>query len=127
MVKRRISVIKENRIYDLYIRQGYPAAAVANICNCSQRSVYQAVRRVRQRWQHQSTLRCGRYHSWLSDDQVQDIRYRRSQGERIQSIAEDYEMAYNSIWAITKEHNPHYLYSENNEEQLPRLRLVSSR
>jgi transposase len=125
MAQRRISILKENRIYDLYVRQGYHAETVARICNCSRWSIYIAIRRYRRRFLHDSKLRCGRAHSWLSDDQILDIRKRRAQGERLRTIAEDYEMSTSGIIGITKEH--YYQFSEDGDEPLTNLRLVHSR
>lgn len=112
MARRRISITKENRIVDLYVRQGYPAEVVARICNCSIRSVHTAVKRVRRRVLHPGDPRLGRRRAWLDDDQVRDILYRRKRGETFWSISRDYHQGPNSIARICNNKSHTYLVPE---------------
>jgi hypothetical protein len=101
MSKRRISIIKENRIVSL-LTQGYDRDSVARICNCGVYSIGHVLRRVRRRPVGTNGVRLGRGHSFLSDDQIEDIRTRRAQGEILFTIAEDYEVDSTTICSIAK-------------------------
>ena len=102
MARHRISINKEDRIWDLR-SQGYTYDAIARIVNAHPGVMTEVLRRVRRRPPfEQDPVRRGRRSGWLSDSQVEDIRTRRAQGEKLASIAKDYWLDPRTICAITK-------------------------
>jgi len=88
-IRRRISIVKEDRIWDLRT-QGYDYDSIARIVNVSP-SLTAVIRRVRRRPPlKDDPVKRGRKSSFLSDSQVDDIRFRYAAGERQLSIAKDY-------------------------------------
>ena len=125
MPKRRISIVKENRIVQL-LQYGYDRHSVARICNCGYQSITAVLRRVRRRPQSTDSIRLGRGHSWLSDNQVEDIRRRRENGEALHSIAKDYEMEPSTICSIANYRT--YQQSEDHYPfDFPSLELAARR
>lgn len=119
MARSRVSVYKENRIWDLR-KQGYCYNSIAAIVNTSPSAIPIAIRRYRQRPpEHVSPVRRGRWCNYLSDSQIEDIRNRRNRGETLFSIAQSYETTTSSIFSICnhisyKECEDKYQYSFQN-------------
>lgn len=98
----RISILKEDRIWDL-VCQGYRRVDVAKIVNCGPSSTTTVIRRVRNRPSiEKDPIRRGRRRAWLSDAQLDDIRTRRAQGEKLASIGKDYWLDPRTICSICK-------------------------
>lgn len=90
MGNQRISLAKELRIKQL-ADQGYNHTDIAAICNIRHPStVACAIRRARRHWLYPDDPKLGRHRNFLSDDDIEDIRLRRSHGESCQSIANDH-------------------------------------
>jgi transposase len=101
-MRRRISILRENRIWDLR-SQGYSCEAIGSIVDVHPSSVGVVVRRVRRRPDEAlDPVRRGRYHSWLSDFQVAEIRRRRQEGETLLSIARDFHLGEVAISRICR-------------------------
>lgn len=102
-MRARISIVKEDRIWNLRC-QGYDYDSIGSIVNCNPGHMTVILRRVRRRPPlEQDPIRRGRYRNFLSDDQVNDIRRRRANGESLLSIAKDYNVTEGSIWCIATE------------------------
>ena len=101
MTRSRISLAKEDRIWDLR-SQGYDYDSIARIVNIRTRSLTPVIRRVRRRPKAGDTSpRMNRGHSFLSDQQVDTIRRRIAVGEKQHGVAKDYGIstsAVNAIW-----------------------------
>lgn len=101
MARFRISVVKENRIWQLR-SQGYCYDTIARIVNCSP-TLTSVIRRIRHRPpEHIDPIRRGRWCNWLSDAQIQDIRDRHAKGETYFSISKDYDVSEGAICKICK-------------------------
>ena len=99
-MKSRISVLKEDQIWDLRCK-GYRYDLIASIVNCSPISMTKVIRRVRQRPPlKEDPIKRGRYRGFLSDAQVNDIRARAKYKESIEFIARAYDMTPAAIYAI---------------------------
>lgn len=99
MSRRRISIVKEDRVWALR-SQGYDYDSIARIANVHP-SLTQVIRRIRQRPPiEEDPIRRGRRAGWMSDAQLEDIRTRRQAGETLQSIARSYWVDANTIWSI---------------------------
>ena len=99
-MRRRISIRKEDRIWDLRC-QGYAYDAIARIANVRPSSVTLVLRRVRQRPPlEEDPIRRGRWRGFLDDYQVNDIRFSRARGEKFASIAARYHVTPPAIVAI---------------------------
>lgn len=110
MSRSRISLSKEDRIWDLRV-QGYDYDSIARIVNIRTRSLTPVIRRVRKRPKHADSVRMGRGHSFLSDHQVDTIRLRVSRGEKQHKVAKDYGVstsAVNAIWRNRTYVEPEY-------------------
>lgn len=100
-MKNRISVAKEDRIWQLR-EQGYLYEEIARIVNTSP-GLTKVMRRVRNRPPlEQDPIRRGRVSAWLSDSQVEDIKRRRAAGETLFSIAKSYNMDPTSVCDLVK-------------------------
>lgn len=96
----RISIVKEDRIWDLRC-QGYRYDSIAQIVNCKSSSIHQAIRRVRTRPPYeQDPVRRGRACGFLSDAQIEDIRNRKSNGEHYSKLAKEYYITTAAIHQI---------------------------
>ena len=99
-MRNRISIVKENRIWNLRC-QGYCYDSIGNIVNCNPQYMTAILRRVRRRPPYEEDpIRRGRYRNFLSDNQVADIRRRKEDGETLLSISRDYDISPGAIWAI---------------------------
>lgn len=98
-MRHRISVAKENRIWQLR-EQGYLYDEIARIVNTSP-SLTNVLRRVRNR-PSDDPIRCGRVSAWLSDSQVEDIKRRKAAGETYLTIAKAYNMDPSSVCDLVK-------------------------
>ena len=100
-MRTRISIVKEDRIWDLRC-QGYCYDSIAQIVNCNPVSITQVIRRVRNRPPYeQDPVRRGRFSSFLSDAQIEDIRTRKANGESASKLAEEYYVTIANIYHIT--------------------------
>lgn len=100
MAKQRISLAKELRIKQL-ADQGYNAETIAAICNVrNSGTVSFVIRRARRHWLYPNDPLKGRVRNFLSDNDIEDIRARRAQGEACQSIADDYHIGLDSVSKI---------------------------
>lgn len=91
-MRRRISIQREDRIWDLRC-QGYTYDAIGSIVDVNPYGLTEVLRRIRRRPPlEQDPIRRGRGHSFLSDKQVESIRRRRRNGETLESIAKDYNI-----------------------------------
>lgn len=97
MSRKRISLVKENRIWDLRC-QGYSYEAIANIV-ASGNQLTPVIRRVRQRL----TMGRERVRGWLSDSQVENIREMARTGHTYLSIGRKYGLQPSTIGAIVRE------------------------
>lgn len=105
MIRSRISIRKENRIWDLRC-QGYRYEEIARIVNCSPSSVGTAIKRVRRRPPLAlDPVRRGRYRGFLDSDQVRAIRQRRLRGETHEAIARDYGLTGQAVGLIVNGHS----------------------
>ena len=101
-MRRRISVLREDRIWDLR-SQGYSCDSIARIVDICPSSVTHVVRRVRRRPpEHLDPVRRGRGHSFLSDFQVAEIRKRKASGETLLSIGKDFSLTESSVSLIAR-------------------------
>jgi len=101
-MRRRISVLREDRIWQLRC-QGYSYDAIGSIVDVNPSSLTLVLRRVRRRPPYeQDPVRRGRRHSFLSDFQVQEIRRRRAGGERLETIAKDYRIGVPAVCKIAR-------------------------
>lgn len=101
ITRARISLVKEDRIWDLR-SQAYSYDSIARIVNVAPQSLTQVIRRVRRRPpEGVDPIRRGRRRGWLSDAQVTDIHHRRRHGETLLSIARSYDLDSSTIWSIT--------------------------
>lgn len=98
-MRNRISVAKENRIWQLR-EQGYLYDEIARIVNTSP-SLTSVLRRVRNR-PSDDPIRCGRVSAWLSDSQVEDIKRRKANGETYLAISKVYNMDPSSVCDLVK-------------------------
>lgn len=100
-MRTRISIVKENRIWNLRC-QGYCYDSIGSIVNCNPTSITRVIKRVRNRPPvEQDPIRRGRLHSFLSDEQVEDIRTRKANGESAVKLADDYTVTIGAIYHIT--------------------------
>lgn len=100
-MRTRISIVKEDRIWNLRC-QGYCYDSIAQIVNCKPVSITQVIRRVRNRPPYeQDPVRRGRFNSFLSDAQIDDIRTRKANGEHVSKLAEEYYITIAAIYHIT--------------------------
>lgn len=100
-MRTRISIVKENRIWNLRC-QGYCYDSIGSIVNCNPVSITRVIRRVRNRPPvEQDPIRRGRLHSFLSDEQIHDIRTRKANGEAAIKLADDYHVSIGAIYHIT--------------------------
>ena len=100
-MRNRISIVKENRIWNLRC-QGYCYDSIGSIVNCNPVSITRVIRRVRNRPPvEQDPIRRGRLHSFLSDEQIHDIRTRKANGESAIKLADDYHVSIAAIYHIT--------------------------
>jgi len=98
-MRNRISLIKEDRIWDLR-KQGYDYDSIARIANVSP-SLTKVIRRVRRRPSaDKDPIKKGRKSGWMSDAQIDEIRRRRSKGETYLSIAKSFDVTHGCIWQI---------------------------
>lgn len=102
MPRRRISIQREDRIW--YLRcQGYDYDSIARIVDVHPVSITSVIRRVRRRPPlEQDPIRRGRGHSFLSDQQVHQIRMRRARGEKLLSLAREYSLTESSICRLAQ-------------------------
>lgn len=110
MTRSRISLAKEDRIWDLRV-QGYDYDSIARIVNIRTRSLTPVIRRVRRRPKDGDGVRMGRGHSFLSDHQVDTIRRRIAVGEKQHKVAKDFGVsasAVNAIWRGRSYVEPEY-------------------
>lgn len=84
-MRQRVSLVKEDRIWDLF-HQGYSNEAIAAIVNTKLPNVAKALIRVRRRWMYGDDPRKGRYKNFLSDAEVEEIRRLRASGMKLHQI-----------------------------------------
>lgn len=102
MNRARISLVRENRIWDLRC-QGYSYDAIARLVNLNPHVMSTVIRRVRRRPPVEvDPVRRGRRAGWMSDAQIEDIKTRRARGETLFSIGKSYHVDACTIWAICK-------------------------
>lgn len=98
-MKQRISLIKEDRIWDLRA-QGYDYDSIARIVNVHPK-LTGVIRRIRRRPPvEQDPIKRGRKAGWMSDAQIEEIRYRKAAGETLRSIATSFDVSEGCIWQI---------------------------
>ena len=120
-MKHRISIAKENRIWNLRC-QGYCYDIIGRLANCNPTSVTEVLRRVRQRPSvEDDPIKRGRHRGFLSDHQINIIRKRREQGETYEAIGKSYQVNGNAIRSIAlrltykePEYNVGYSYDFSN-------------
>lgn len=96
MSKARISIYREDRIWDLRC-QGYDYDSIARIVNVSP-SLTGVLRRVRRRPSVEADpIRRGRRSGFLSDAQLEDIKLRFANGERQRDIGARYGLSNSAI------------------------------
>ena len=96
---RRISLVKEDRIWDLRV-QGYDYDSIARIVNVHP-SLTDVIRRIRRRPPvEQDPIKRGRKAGWMSDSQIEEIKRRRAAGETLLSIAQRFDVSEGCIWQI---------------------------
>lgn len=101
MNRTRISIAKEDRIWDLRC-QGYCYESIARIVNTSP-GFTAVLRRIRNRPPvEQDPVKRGRKSNWLSDSQIEDIKRRKAAGETYLAIAKRYCMDPSSVCDIIK-------------------------
>jgi len=101
-MRRRISVQREDRIWDLRC-QGYTYDAIGSIVDVNPYGLTEVLRRIRRRPpREQDPIRCGRHSGFLSDEQVSTIRRRRRNGETLESIAKDYNITGGAVSLIAR-------------------------
>jgi DNA-binding CsgD family transcriptional regulator len=101
MKRIRISILKEDRIWDLR-SQGYDYDSIARIVNCSP-CLTAVIRRVRNRPSlEEDPIRRGRRRGWLSDSQLEDIRRRHKQGQTYLTIGKLYDISEHSVGFICR-------------------------
>lgn len=124
-MKTRISIVKEDRIWSLR-EQGYCYESIASIVNIAPNSPHKVLRRVMRRPPIEvDPIRRGRGHSWMSDQQIEDIRNRRERGQTLLGIAKLYNVSTSAISNICN-----YRSYVEPEEDYPRVfhnRLMLSR
>ena len=99
-MRNRVSIVKEDRIWQLRC-QGYYYDSIGSIVNCNPCYITIVLRRVRRRPPIEvDPIKRGRRSNFLSDNQVEDIRMRRAQGETALSIAKDYHIGESAISKI---------------------------
>ena len=100
-MKQRISLIKEDRIWDLRA-QGYDYDSISRIVNVHP-SLTGVIRRIRRRPPvEQDPIKRGRKAGWMSDAQIEEIRYRKAAGETLRSIAASFDVSESCICNICK-------------------------
>lgn len=98
--RTRISIAKENRIWDLRC-QGYNYEQIACIVNIGKSSSNAVLRRVRRRPPVSvDPIRRGRIRGFLNDCQIHEIRLRRLRGETCWNIAKDFNLHQSTISRI---------------------------
>ena len=120
-MKHRISIAKENRIWNLRC-QGYCYDIIGRLANCNPTSVTEVLRRVRRRPSvKDDPIKRGRHRGFLSDHQINIIRRRREQGETYEAIGKSYQVNGNAIRSIAlrltykePEYNVGYSYDFSN-------------
>ena len=107
-MRNRVSIVKEDRIWQLRC-QGYSYESIGSIVNCNPGYMTIVIRRVRRRPPIEvDPIKRGRHHNFLSDNQVDDIRMRKANGETCLSIGKDYDLSESAIWCIAN----HVTYKE---------------
>lgn len=102
MPRRRISIQREDRIWHLRC-QGYDYDSIARIVDVHPVSITSVIRRVRRRPPlERDPVRRGRRHSFLSDQQVHQIRLRRAHGETLLTLARDYSLSESSVCRLVQ-------------------------
>lgn len=98
-MRQRISLIKEDRIWDLR-SQGYDYDSIARIVNVHPK-LTNVIRRIRRRPSlEQDPIRRGRKAGWMSDSQIEEIKSRKAAGETLRSIAASFHVSEGCIWQI---------------------------
>jgi len=101
-MRNRVSIVKEDRIWQLRC-QGYDYDSIGSIVNCNPKYMTIVLRRVRRRPPiEKDPIKRGRRNNFLSDNQLDDIRMRRSNGEVLRSIAKDYAISESAIGNIVR-------------------------
>ena len=101
-MRTRVSIVKEDRIWQLRC-QGYDYDSIGSIVNCNPHYMTMVLRRVRRRPPiEKDPIKRGRRNNFLSDNQLDDIRMRRSNGEVLRSIAKDYDISESAIGNIVR-------------------------
>lgn len=96
---RRISLVKEDRIWDLR-SQGYDYDSIARIVNVHPKLTH-VIRRIRQRPPlEKDPIKRGRKAGWMSDAQIEQIKHRKAAGETLLSIAKSFDVSETCIWQI---------------------------
>jgi len=100
-MKQRISLVKEDRIWDLRT-QGYDYDSIARIVNVHP-GLTDVIRRIRRRPPiEQDPIKRGRKIGWMSDAQIEEIKRRRSNGETLLTIAKSFDVSESCICDICK-------------------------
>jgi len=96
-VRGRVSIPKEDRIWSLRC-QGYDMDSIARITNVSPGTPSVVIRRVRRRPPIElDPIKRGRRAGFLSDAQIDEIRFRNRMGETQLSISKDFDIDVTSI------------------------------
>lgn len=96
-MRTRVSIVKEDRIWQLRC-QGYDYGSIGSIVNCNPCYMTIVLRRVRRRPPIEvDPIKRGRQRNFLSDNQVEDIRIRKANGETCLSISKDYDLSESAI------------------------------
>lgn len=98
-MRGRISIPKETRIWNLR-EQGYDYDSIARIVNTRPGSIHGAIYRVSTRWKFLNQRYFNRKRGFFSNDQISNIRSLYEKGWSISDISKEYEVSYNSIYAI---------------------------
>lgn len=102
MARARISLVREDRIWDLRV-QGYDYDSIGRITNTNPHTIGHVVQRVRRRPPIEvDPVRRGRRAGWMSDAQIEEIKARRAAGETLLSISKDFYVDPCTIGAICR-------------------------
>jgi hypothetical protein len=120
-MRTRVSIVKEDRIWQLRC-QGYDYGSIGSIVNCNPCYMTIILRRVRRRPPVEvDPIKRGRQRNFLSDNQVEDIRIRKVNGETCLSISKDYDLSESAINKIANNvtyrkpaHDSGYAYNFKN-------------
>lgn len=108
-MRKRVSLVKEDRILDL-LNQGYGYNAIAAICNVSRGNLTNVKNRLIRRHRHPNDPWKGRKRGMLSDAQIEEIRDMREAGVSVASIANRFRLSVSCVHGIVSHRS--YVNSE---------------